>query len=53
MSSIFEIGLIVWLLASWVTHVISCFVVGTWGFLVAGAICFPVAWVHGTWLWFQ
>lgn len=42
-----------WLLTSWITHVISCFIAGTWGFLIAGAICFPVAWVHGTWLWFQ
>jgi hypothetical protein len=43
----------VWILAAWLTHVITCFAAGTWGFLIAGAIMFPIAWAHGTWIWFQ
>lgn len=45
--------LLLWLFASWVTHVIVCFKTASFGFLIAGAIMFPVAWAHGTWLWFQ
>ena len=43
----------IWILAAWLTHVIVCFAAGAWGLLIAGAIMFPIAWVHGTWLWFQ
>lgn len=39
------------LAASWLTHVISCFIEGAWGFLIAGAIMFPVAIIHGFYLW--
>ena len=42
-----------WFIAAWFTHVFHCFGESAWGFLVAGALAFPVAWVHGTWLWFQ
>jgi len=45
--------IVLWIIAAWFTHVIYCFVAGAWGFLIAGAILFPIAWVHGTWLWFQ
>ena len=41
-----------WLTTAWLTHVITCFASESWGFLVAGAVFFPVAWAHGTWLWF-
>ena len=43
----------VWIVAAWFTHVFTCFASASWGFLVAGALAFPVAWAHGTWLWFQ
>ena len=49
---LFAILLWVWLIGSWFTHVIHCFIDGAWGFLIAGALMFPVAVVHGTWLWF-
>lgn len=42
-----------WLAASWLTHIVVCFKAGSWGFLIAGAIFFPVAIGHGTWSWFQ
>lgn len=44
--------LIIWLIAAWFTHVFVCLATGAWGFLIGGAIFFPVAWVHGTGIWF-
>jgi len=38
-------------LAAWGTHVVHCFRAGEWGFLIAGAIAVPVAWIHGVGLW--
>ena len=43
---------LLWIASSWVNHVITCFGDGEWFFLIAGAIFFPVAVAHGTWLWF-
>lgn len=40
------------LFAAWLTHVISCFSDDRWGFLIAGALFFPVAVVHGVGIWF-
>ena len=51
LSAIFAAGWI-WVVAAWLTHVIICFKAASWGFLIAGAIFFPVAVVHGTGLWF-
>lgn len=42
----------IWLIASWITHVVVCIKVSSWGFLIDGALFFPVAVVHGTGLWF-
>jgi hypothetical protein len=39
-------------LAAWLTHVITCFSDERWGFLIAGALFFPVAIVHGFGIWF-
>ncbi|WP_176560612.1 hypothetical protein [Pseudomonas sp. ICMP 561] len=52
MKGIFSIALMIWLVASWLTHVVVCFKTASWGFLIAGAIFFPVAAVHGTGIWF-
>lgn len=41
-------ALILWMPVTWLTHVIVCFNDDRWGFLIAGALCFPVAMVHGT-----
>ena len=48
------VGLValVWLAASWLTHVAVCLKTGSWGFLIAGALIFPIAWIHGTGIWF-
>lgn len=40
------------LLAAWFTHVIVCIKSASWLFLIAGAIAFPVAWIHGIGYWF-
>ncbi len=40
------------LIGAWLTHVVSCFIESAWGFLIAGAIMFPVAIIHGVYLWF-
>lgn len=39
--------------AAWFTHIITCFSDGLWGFLVAGAIFFPIGIFHGIYLWFS
>ena len=38
-------------LAAWLNHVFTCFSEGLWGFLLAGAIMFPLGILHGMWLW--
>jgi hypothetical protein len=39
--------------AAWLTHIFTCFAQGFWGFLVAGAIFFPIGILHGFYLWFH
>ncbi len=39
-------------IAAWLTHVVTCLAAGKWGFLVAGALFFPVAIIHGIGVWF-
>lgn len=40
------------LVGSWITHVVVCLKTGSWGFLIAGAILFPIANIHGIGIWF-
>lgn len=37
--------------AAWITHVITCLNAGKWGFLIAGALFFPVGIIHGIGIW--
>ena len=46
------LSLVVWAVAAWITHVVVCLKTASWGFLIAGAIMFPVAVIHGTGAWF-
>jgi len=39
-------------ISGWVTHLYVCFTDEKWGFLIAGAIFFPVAIIHGVGSWF-
>jgi len=34
------------------THIFTCFAQGLWGFLIAGALLFPIGILHGFYLWF-
>ena len=52
MENLFESFIKLWLFAAWITHIIVCLKTATWGFLIAGAILFPVALIHGTGIWF-
>lgn len=36
---------------AWLTHVYVCLVAGKWGFLIAGALVFPIAIIHGYGVW--
>lgn len=38
-------------IASWFTHVVVCLSAGKWGFLIAGALVFPIAIIHGFGIW--
>jgi len=38
---------------AWFNHIFTCFAEGMWGFLIAGAIFFPIGIFHGIWLWFK
>jgi len=44
---VFSIGSLV----AWVTHVATCLHDEAWGFLVAGAIFFPIGIFHGVGIW--
>jgi hypothetical protein len=52
MDDLFGAALVLWWFASWVTHIVTCIKTAAWGFLIAGAIVFPVANIHGTGIWF-
>ncbi len=45
------IGLALICVVAWITHLVTCFTLGLWGFLIAGAIFFPIGVAHGVWLW--
>ena len=38
---------------AWLNHIFTCFGQELWGFLVAGAIFFPIGILHGIYLWFK
>lgn len=38
--------------SAWFTHLYVCFTDDRWGFLIAGAIMFPIAIIHGIGVWF-
>lgn len=52
MGALIGLGIVAWVIASWITHVIVCIKAASWGFLIAGAIFVPIAVIHGTGIWF-
>ena len=49
----FLLVLAIWLgsIAAWLTHIITCFNEEQWGYLIAGALVFPIAVIHGIGIW--
>jgi hypothetical protein len=37
---------------AWITHIVVCIHDKEWGFLIAGALFFPIAVIHGWGIWF-
>ncbi len=37
---------------AWLTHIIVCLKTAAWGFLIAGALFFPIGIIHGFGIWF-
>ena len=52
MSDVLGVSVLVVLVMAWLTHIIVCLGSGLWGFLIAGAIFFPVGIIHGIGIWF-
>jgi hypothetical protein len=52
MKELLGLGFFAWIILSWITHIVVCLQTAAWGFLVAGAILVPIAWIHGTGIWF-
>lgn len=52
MKDLLSLGFVAWIFFSWITHIVVCLKTASWGFLIAGAIVFPIAWIHGTGIWF-
>jgi hypothetical protein len=50
-----NLGIVIGMLCffAWLTHVFYCFAHVMWGFLLAGAIFFPIGILHGFYLWFN
>jgi hypothetical protein len=46
------LAIIIICFAAWITHIVVCLSEEAWGFLIAGAIMFPIAIIHGIGLWF-
>jgi hypothetical protein len=46
------IFIIIAMFGAWITHVITCLSDERWGFLIAGALVFPIAIIHGIGIWF-
>ena len=51
-SGLVAIAFMITLIAAWITHIVVCLKTASWGFLIAGAIFFPVAIIHGIGIWF-
>ena len=37
---------------AWLTHIFTCLSMSLYGFLIAGAIFFPIGILHGFYIWF-
>ena len=51
MKELFLPAMVLWIIGSWITHIVVCIKTASWLFLIAGAIFFPIACFHGTGVW--
>lgn len=51
MSDLIYLFFLVGCVAAWFQHLYTCFNEHLWGFLIAGALFFPVAIIHGFGIW--
>lgn len=47
MSTFFGYVFAIVCVAAWFTHLFTCLGAGLWGFLMAGALFFPIGIIHG------
>jgi len=40
-----------WIVASWLTHILYALKMELHSLLIAGAVFWPIAWIHGTGVW--
>jgi len=45
------VAFVITMAAAWFTHLYTCFSEEKWGFLIGGALFFPVAIIHGIGIW--
>lgn len=53
MEEFFPLAIALGCIVAWFTHIFTCFSQSMWGFLVAGALFFPIGILHGLYLWFK
>jgi len=51
MDNLLPVAIFGTMFCAWCQHVYTCFNEETWGFLIAGALFFPIAIIHGIGLW--
>lgn len=49
MGYVITFGLVI---LAWLTHIVTCLSAAKWGFLIAGALFFPIGIIHGIGIWF-
>lgn len=52
MNVVFSTLALIAVIAGWLTHIFTCLSAGLWGFLIAGALFFPIGILHGWGIWF-
>jgi len=49
---LFGVAMMVGSFGGWITHIFACLSTEAWGFLIAGALFFPIGIIHGIGIWF-
>lgn len=51
MPTLFGTLFFITIVGAWFTHILTCLPDGSRGFLIAGALMFPIAIIHGFGIW--